>query len=92
MDVIGQLRAPAALPQGKIPGMYLVLDWVPILADPDAVRVSKNLLLLLEIEPRSVTRSARGVIAVPNLIVWRGVETGSERFCFMIMVMKIWLT
>jgi len=56
MDVIGQLRVPAALPQVKIPGTYLALDWVAILADPDAVRVSKNLFYQKSNYGRSVVR------------------------------------
>jgi hypothetical protein len=63
---------------------------VAITADPDAVRVSKiSFFFKSEIEPRSINRSAPSVIAVPNLIVWIGVEPGSERLCFVHTVMKI---
>jgi len=56
MGVIGQRLAPAALPQVKIPGTHLVLDWVAILADPDAVRMSKNLFYQKWRHGRSVVR------------------------------------
>jgi len=56
MGVIGQLRAPAALTQVKIPGTRLVLDWVAILIDTDAVRLSKNLFYHKSNHDRSVVR------------------------------------
>jgi hypothetical protein len=91
MDVIGQLGAPAAFPQIKIPDTHLVSDWVAILAEPDAVRMSKNILLFIR-NRATVGLSARSVIAVPNLILWIRVETVSERFCFVNVVIKMWLT
>jgi len=59
MDVIGQLGAPAAFPQIKIPDTHLVLDWVAILAEPDAVRMSRNLLLFI------INRATVGQFFVP---------------------------
>jgi hypothetical protein len=41
MDVVGQLRAPAALPQVEIRRTHLIIDCVAITAGLDAVQMCK---------------------------------------------------
>ena len=62
----GWLHVPTALPGGRSHSVHLLGSWVGPRALFDILKKRKYLLLLLEIEPRSLERPARSFLTLPT--------------------------